>query len=116
MAQVAANGLVGCGGVVGSRPCVRACCCWVCVRVHGGVLVMCPADHPHSNYCYVNHKCRCEKCRAMRAEFARSWYQRMSPEERFEYNQRRRLGRKVDRQKYEFEPWQIEVALRVFGK
>ena len=79
--------------------------------------MMCPPEHRHSNYCYVAHKCRCSKCRADRAEVARAWYHKMTEEERRVYNQRRRryLNARNEKQ-YKFEPWQIEVALRVFGK
>lgn len=79
--------------------------------------MICPPDHSHSNYCYVAHKCRCEKCRADRARVARNFYHRMSVEERKIYNQRRKRYSNVRAvRNYKFEPWQIEVALRVFGK
>ena len=76
--------------------------------------MICPDDHSHSNYCYTHHKCRCDRCRQMRADFARERYNAMSPEERHQYNSRRRVTKKD--LAYKFEPWQIAVAERVFGK
>lgn len=76
--------------------------------------MMCPPNHSHSNYCYVSHKCRCEKCRADRAQVARNWYHKMSAEDRKIYNKRRRAysNERVVKD-YKFEPWQIAVAERV---
>jgi len=87
---------------------------WFRVPVRGGIFMICPADHSHSNYCYTHHKCRCDVCRAKRSAYARKKYGSMSVEDRKEYNSRRRVSAKV--LKVQFADWQLAVAERVLNR
>jgi hypothetical protein len=100
--------------VDGSRLVRTSACCGIRAGVYGGVLVTCPDEHKHSNYCYAQHKCRCDRCRAARSEFARRWYLNKSAEERTEYNARRRWSKKIE-DAMQFEDWQLAVAERILA-